>query len=73
MRNKKVNIGIIGLGYLGPHHYEKFNRPSEIDGWARRCGLSVASMIGMSYNPLTKQYKLEDDVSVNYIVHYKKK
>jgi len=30
-------------------------------------------MIGMTYNPITKKYKLEDDVSVNYIVHYEKK
>jgi len=34
--------------------------------------LSVASMIGMTYNPLTKKYKLEDDVSVNFIAHYLK-
>ncbi len=55
-----------------PHHYEKFIRPSEIDEWARPYDLSISSMIGMTYNPITKKYKLGDDVSVNYIVHYKK-
>ena len=35
--------------------------------------LSIASMIGMTYNPITKRYKLEKDVSVNYLTHYQKK
>ena len=26
MINKKINIGIIGLGYLGNYHYQKFNK-----------------------------------------------
>ena len=75
---KSYFFAIVGAEYVlnllpkGTHHYEKFIRPSEIDGWARRCGLSVASMIGMTYNPLTKKYKLEDDVSVNFIAHYLK-
>jgi len=28
MTNKKINIGIIGLGYLGKFHYQKFNKSS---------------------------------------------
>ena len=28
MINKKINIGIIGLGYLGKFHYQKFNKSS---------------------------------------------
>ncbi|MBT6142297.1 MAG: bifunctional 3-demethylubiquinol 3-O-methyltransferase/2-polyprenyl-6-hydroxyphenol methylase, partial [Gammaproteobacteria bacterium] len=50
----------------------KFIRPSEIDGWARNFNLSINSIIGMTYNPLTKKYKLGDDVSVNYMTHYEK-
>ena len=75
---KSYFFAIVGAEYVlnllpkGTHHYEKLIRPSEIDGWARMCGLSVASMIGMTYNPLTKKYKLEDDVSVNFIAHYLK-
>ena len=56
----------------GTHHYEKFIRPSEIDEWARTSELSISSMIGMTYNPITKRYKLGDDVSVNYMTQYKK-
>jgi 2-polyprenyl-6-hydroxyphenyl methylase/3-demethylubiquinone-9 3-methyltransferase len=76
---KSYFFAIVGAEYVlnllpkGTHNYEKFIRPSEIDGWARPYGLSISSMIGMTYNPITKKYKLGDDVSVNYIVHYKKK
>ena len=75
---KSYFFAIVGAEYVlnllpkGTHNYEKFIRPSEIDGWARICDLSVSSMIGMTYNPITKKYKLGDDVSVNYMAHYKK-
>jgi len=75
---KSYFFAIVGAEYVlnllpkGTHHYEKFIRPSEIDGWARDFNLSISSMIGMTYNPITKRYKLGDDVSVNYIVHYEK-
>ena len=76
---KSYFFAIVGAEYVlnllpkGTHNYEKFIRPSEIDGWARLYDLSISSMIGMTYNPITKKYKLDDDVSVNYIIHYKKK
>ena len=75
---KSYFFAIVGAEYVlnllpkGTHYYEKFIRPSEIDGWARDFNLSISSMIGMTYNPITKRYKLGDDVSVNYIVHYEK-
>ncbi len=31
MKKKKVSIGVIGLGYLGPRHYEKFKKSSSCD------------------------------------------
>ena len=75
---KSYFFAIVGAEYVlnllpkGTHNYEKFIRPSEIDKWARRNNLSIASMIGMTYNPITKRYKLEKDVSVNYLTHYLK-
>ena len=75
---KSYFFAIVGAEYVlnllpkVTHHYEKFIRPSEIDEWARAYDLSISSMIGMTYNPITKKYKLGDDVSVNYIVHYMK-
>ncbi len=75
---KSYFFAIVGAEYIlnllpkGTHNYEKFIRPSEIDGWARNFNLSISSIIGMTYNPLTKKYKLGDDVSVNYMTHYEK-
>ncbi len=75
---KSYFFAIVGAEYVlnllpkGTHNYEKFIRPSEIDKWARRNNLSIASMIGMTYNPISKRYKLEKDVSVNYLTHYQK-
>ena len=75
---KSYFFAIVGAEYVlnllpkGTHNYEKFIRPSEIDGWARNFNLSISSIIGMTYNPLTKKYKLGDDVSVNYMTQYKK-
>jgi 2-polyprenyl-6-hydroxyphenyl methylase/3-demethylubiquinone-9 3-methyltransferase len=76
---KSYFFAIVGAEYVlnllpkGTHDYQKFIRPSEIDEWARLSNLSISSMIGMTYNPITKKYKLGDDVSVNYMTQYKKK
>ena len=58
---KSYFFAIVGAEYIlnllpkGTHHYEKFIKPSEIDTWARHCDLSIQSMIGMTYNPITKK------------------
>ena len=54
----------------GTHDYAKFIRPSELDEWAREHELELRNIIGMTYNPLTRTYKLGRDVDVNYMVHY---
>ena len=78
-RNTKSYLfAIVGAEYIlkllpqGTHDWDKFIKPSEMDEWARHSGLTLKSMIGMTYNPFTKTYKLEDDVSVNYLCHYQK-
>jgi len=53
----------------GTHDYAKFIRPAELARWARAAGLSVKNFTGMSYNPLTRRYRLSGDISVNYLVH----
>lgn len=73
---KSYLLAIIGAEYLlrmlpkGTHDYAKLIRPSELDAWARQAGLRLGSLRGMSYNPLTRRYRLGDDVSVNYIACY---
>ncbi len=75
---KAYLFAIIGAEYLlhllpkGTHEYSKFITPAELDGWARAAGLEIDNLTGMSYNPLTKRYKLDRDIDVNYLAHYRK-
>jgi 2-polyprenyl-6-hydroxyphenyl methylase/3-demethylubiquinone-9 3-methyltransferase len=72
---KSYFLAIIGAEYVlnilprGTHDYQYFIRPSELSGWARESGLNIQDITGMTYNPLNKKYKLNTDVSVNYLVH----
>ena len=56
----------------GTHEYAKLIKPSELAGWARRAGLDVRDTTGMVYNPLTNVYRLNRDVSVNYLMATRK-
>jgi 2-polyprenyl-6-hydroxyphenyl methylase/3-demethylubiquinone-9 3-methyltransferase len=38
-----------------------------MEAWARHAGLQLTDLAGMSYNPLTREYRLGTDVSVNYL------
>lgn len=79
-RNPKAYaFAIIGAEYVlnllpkGTHDYQKFIRPAELAHWIRAAGLELDDMIGLTYNPLTKRYRLQaDDVSVNYMVRTRK-
>jgi len=71
---KSFLLAIVGAEYLlrllprGTHEYAKFIRPSELAQMARDAGLEVAEVIGMTYNPLTRQFALGADADVNYLV-----
>ena len=75
-RNPKAFVfAIVGAEHIlrllpaGTHDYAKFIKPSELAGWIRDAGLVVEGMTGLTYNPLTKYYRLNArDVSVNYMV-----
>lgn len=74
-RNLKAYLtAVIGAEYIlkllprGTHDYAKFLRPAELSTMARQAGLVVEAMTGMTYNPLTKQYSLVPETTVNYIV-----
>ncbi|WP_083608009.1 bifunctional 2-polyprenyl-6-hydroxyphenol methylase/3-demethylubiquinol 3-O-methyltransferase UbiG [Teredinibacter haidensis] len=79
-RNPKAyGFAILGAEYLlkllpkGTHEYSKFIRPSELCAWARDAGLVVEDICGITYNPLTKKYRLNpNDVDVNYLLHARK-
>ncbi len=79
-RNPKAFLlAIVGAEYVlnllprGTHAFEKFIKPSELNGYARSNGLEPLQMQGMTYNPLTRQFRLsERDVSVNYLLATRK-
>jgi len=78
-RNPKSWLfAILGAEYVlkllprGTHDYAKFVKPSELAQHCRNAGLSVADLIGMSYNPLSQAYSLGGDTSVNYIIACRK-
>jgi 2-polyprenyl-6-hydroxyphenyl methylase/3-demethylubiquinone-9 3-methyltransferase len=61
---------ILGLLPRGTHDYSRLIRPSELAEWIREAGLDMQRMTGLLYNPITRNYWLEErDVSVNYMVH----
>ena len=75
-RNAKAYLfAVIGAEYVlnllpkGTHDYSKFLKPSELAGFIRNSNLSLQHQIGMSYNPITQHYWLDNDVSVNYMMH----
>ncbi len=59
---------VLGLLPKGTHDYERFLKPSELASFCRDAGLVVDELIGMTYNPVTKVYRLERDCSVNYLM-----
>ena len=76
-RNAKAfAFAIVGAEYVlkllpqGTHEYDKLIRPSELAQWCREAKLEVNEMTGLTYNPLSKKYRLKaNDVSVNYLMH----
>lgn len=72
---KSFLFAIVGAEYVlrllpkGTHEWKKFIRPSEMSDHLRHAGLDVRELTGMTYNPITKIYKLGRDVDVNYLMH----
>lgn len=70
---KSFLFAIVGAEYVlnllprGTHEYGRFIRPSELARHSRDAGLDLIATNGMTYNPLTRQYRLQADTSVNYL------
>ncbi len=71
-------VAIVGAEYIarvlprGTHHYLKFIRPAELARWGRDAGLELEDLTGISYNPFTRGFRLSNDVSVNYLAHFRR-
>ena len=79
-RNPKSYLfAIVGAEYLlgllprGTHDFSRFIKPSEMDAWVRGTELRITDITGLTYNPITREYKLDPkDLDVNYLVTCRK-
>jgi 2-polyprenyl-6-hydroxyphenyl methylase/3-demethylubiquinone-9 3-methyltransferase len=75
---KAYLLAILGAEYLlnmlpkGTHDYKTFIKPSELTQWTRSADLEMRGMIGIEYNPLTRNFYLSKSVDVNYIAAYQR-
>jgi 2-polyprenyl-6-hydroxyphenyl methylase/3-demethylubiquinone-9 3-methyltransferase len=71
-------VAIIGAEYIarvlprGTHEYLKFIRPSELARWGREAGLDLLDLTGITYNPLTRAFRLSPNTDVNYLARFKR-
>jgi len=78
-RNPKAYaLAILGGEYVlqmlprGTHDYAKFITPAELAGFARKAGLATAGIVGMTYNPFAKTFRLCADTDVNYMMAFRR-
>jgi len=70
---KAFAFAIVGAEYVlrwlprGTHQYDKLVRPSELTAYLKLAGLDVERVTGMSLNPMTERWRLNDDTSINYV------
>lgn len=70
---KSLALAKVGAEYIlrwlppGTHDWRKFVKPSELGAVMRRHGFAIKELAGMTYNPLSDQWSLSDDLSVNYL------
>lgn len=74
-RNPKAYLfGILAAEHIlklvpaGTHDFKRFIRPAELATWARHSGLDVKGFKGISYNPLTRHFRLSDTLDINYMM-----
>ncbi len=69
-------FAILGAEYVlqllprGTHDWRKFIRPAELTAFARRAGLDLRTLAGMTYNPFTREFRIDADTAVNYLAAY---
>lgn len=78
-RNPKAYLfAIVGAEYIlrllpkNTHDYAKFIRPSELNAWGKKSALNTQELKGISYNPFSEEFKLTDDIAVNYLLYAQK-
>jgi len=68
-------FAILGAEYIfkllpkNTHDYAKLIKPSELADWLRQANLTLQEIKGISYHPFTKEFKLTENVSINYLFY----
>ncbi|MTH99252.1 bifunctional 2-polyprenyl-6-hydroxyphenol methylase/3-demethylubiquinol 3-O-methyltransferase UbiG [Roseibium sp. RKSG952] len=71
---KAYALAIVGAEYVlrwlpkGTHSYDKLVRPSEIEGPLQGAGLQVIDRCGVTFNPVTDNWRPSRDMDVNYMM-----
>jgi 2-polyprenyl-6-hydroxyphenyl methylase/3-demethylubiquinone-9 3-methyltransferase len=71
---KSFALAIVGAEYVlrwlprGTHHWEQFVTPLELTGALRRAQFVVTARRGLVYEPLRREWRLGDDMGVNYFL-----
>ena len=73
---KSYVFAIIGAEYIlrwlpiGTHEWDKFIKPSELISILKKDNINLNRLDGMMFNPITDEWKLSSDKSVNYIAKF---
>ena len=73
---KSYVFAIIGAEYIlrwlpiGTHEWDKFIRPNELISILKKDNINLNRLDGMMFNPITDEWKLSSDKSVNYIAKF---
>lgn len=71
---KAFALAIVGAEYVlrwlpaGTHEFDKFVKPSEIERALTASGMMVRAPQGVSFNPISDQWRLSKDTKVNYLM-----
>jgi 2-polyprenyl-6-hydroxyphenyl methylase/3-demethylubiquinone-9 3-methyltransferase len=71
---KAFALAIVGAEYVlrwlprGTHQWDRFVTPDELADALRASGLRVVDTRGLTFNPLTREWRLSGDTGVNYFM-----
>ena len=75
---KSYMFAIVGAEYIlrwlpiGTHDWEKFVKPEDLIKISKKNNLEIKNVDGLNFNPLSNNWKISSDNSVNYIAKFKK-
>ena len=70
---KSLALAKIGAEYIlrwlpvGTHDWRKFVRPSELSSGLKAHGVDITKLKGMTFSPINRDWRLSQDLDVNYL------